>query len=167
MQPAPYAVEHYFSLSDRVLGMDGVVQRLDAPSTFDAAVLDAARSGFDRAHPQRSARRVLYVTQGLGLLTILAAVIWAGAEHPALTFSALHYGALIFFGCAICWRLAAASNLTPLLWRISDRTDPPVYTILCPLYREANVVAALTAALKRLDYPGSKSQSNKDRIVAR
>lgn len=32
-------------------------------------------------------------------------------------------------------------------------THFPTYTILCPLYREANVVADLAAALERIDYP--------------
>ena len=133
--------------------MDGVVRRLDAAATVDAAVLDTARFGFDRASPHRSARRVLHFTQGFALLGLLAAAIWAGVAHPALTFEVLHYSALVFFGCAIFWRLAAAANLAPLLWRISDRAEAPTYTILCPLYREANVVAALSAALERLDYP--------------
>jgi hypothetical protein len=32
----------------------------------------------------------------------------------------------------------------------------PLYTILVPLYREANMLAPLTAALARLDYPAAK-----------
>jgi cellulose synthase/poly-beta-1,6-N-acetylglucosamine synthase-like glycosyltransferase len=30
----------------------------------------------------------------------------------------------------------------------------PIYTVLVPLYHEANVLSELSAALRRLDYPG-------------
>ncbi len=140
------------------MGMDGAV-RLDglkeAAATVDTAALDDARFGFHRAHPHRSAKRTIYYTQGLAFLALSAALISAAVAAPALTFNIAHYAALIFFACAIAWRLAAASNLTPTLWRISDREDVPVYTILCPVYREANVVPDLVAALDRLDYPKS------------
>lgn len=138
------------------MGMDGAV-RLEAleqgAATVDAVALDDARFGFHRAHPHRSAKRRLYVTQALAILAVIAAVSLAAMRSPRLTFDIAHYGALAFFACAILWRLLAASNLTRVLWRISDRDDVPIYTILCPVYREANVIADLAAALERLDYP--------------
>jgi cellulose synthase/poly-beta-1,6-N-acetylglucosamine synthase-like glycosyltransferase len=39
--------------------------------------------------------------------------------------------------------------------RVPD-AELPLYTILVPLYREANMLAPLTAALARLDYPAAK-----------
>jgi glycosyltransferase XagB len=39
--------------------------------------------------------------------------------------------------------------------RIPD-AELPVYTILVPLYREANMLASLVRALARLDYPAAK-----------
>ncbi|HEY1837459.1 MAG TPA: hypothetical protein VGG36_07360 [Rhizomicrobium sp.] len=38
--------------------------------------------------------------------------------------------------------------------RKQDRDDLPLYSILVPLYREANVVPRLIRALVALDYPG-------------
>jgi cellulose synthase/poly-beta-1,6-N-acetylglucosamine synthase-like glycosyltransferase len=142
------------------MGMDGGVRldSLEAAATIDAAALDNARFGFHRVHPHRSAKRRLYVTQALVILALIAALTWAVASAPALTFNIAHYVAVGFFACAIAWRLAAASNLAPLLSRISDREDVPVYTILCPIYREANVVADLVASLERLEYPKEKLQ---------
>ncbi len=35
----------------------------------------------------------------------------------------------------------------------------PIYTIICPLYREASVVGNLVAALRALDYPGIMAQT--------
>lgn len=140
------------------MGMDGAA-KLDglgeAAATADAVAVHNARFGFHRTHPHRSAKRTLYVTQGLAILALIAAVAWAAAAAPRLTFDVAHYSALAFFACAILWRLLAASNLTRLLWRISDREDVPVYTILCPVYREASVVGDLVTALERLAYPKS------------
>jgi glycosyltransferase XagB len=136
--------------------MDGVV-RLDglreAAATVDAAALDAARYGFDKAHPDRSARRVLhYVQAAIGLL-ILAAIGWAFYTNAALAWRIAYFGALILFGAMITLRLIAAAALTFPLSRLAAPAEFPIYTILCPLYREANVAPDLVAALDRLDYP--------------
>src|SRR5262249_16387500 len=48
---------------------------------------------------------------------------------------------------------AAASLSRPRIEIFAPREAWPTYTILCPLYREANVVPDLMAALARLDYP--------------
>lgn len=140
------------------MGMDGAV-RLDglreAAATVDAAALEEARFGFARAHPQRSARRVLFFTQALAFAAVIAALVLAARSAPALTFAAVHIAALVIFAAAIFVRLLAAASLTPLLSRLADQPDVPTYTILCPLYREANVAPDLVAALARIDYPSS------------
>lgn len=124
-------------------------------ATVDAATLDGACFAFDRAYPQRSARRVLFFTQGIVIAAVIGGLVWACAEAPSVTSTALHYAALALFACAILWRLLAASSLTPLLSRLADPPHFPTYTILCPLYREAKVVPDLVAALSLLDYPAS------------
>jgi len=138
------------------MGMDGAV-RLDglreAAATVDAVTLDVARFGLDRTQPHRSARRVLYITQALAIAAIISGFVWAAIAAPAITFTTLHFGALALFGCAILWRLIAASNLTRLLWRLANPAHFPTYTILCPLYREANVAPDLVAALSQIDWP--------------
>jgi cellulose synthase/poly-beta-1,6-N-acetylglucosamine synthase-like glycosyltransferase len=42
--------------------------------------------------------------------------------------------------------------------RVSD-DKLPIYTIICALYREANVVDNLVAAIRALDYPGIMAQT--------
>jgi cellulose synthase/poly-beta-1,6-N-acetylglucosamine synthase-like glycosyltransferase len=134
------------------MGMDGAdLQR--AAHTLDAAELEAARLGFHRAHPSRSAKRSIYITQWILSGVLIAAFVRVAQMTPALTWNVVHYGALALFGIAITWRFIAASNLKRLLWRLASPAQWPVYTILCPLYREANVVPDLVASLRRLDYP--------------
>lgn len=132
---------------------DGADGLRPAAMSLDAAALEQATLGFHRAFPHRSAKRVLHVTQGLALLAIVAGLGWALYRHTAPTLNALHLIALSVFAVAIVWRLIAAACLTPTLSRLAAAAHWPTYTILCPIYREANVVADLVAALERIDYP--------------
>lgn len=139
------------------MGMDGAEPRLDglrpAAVSLDARDVDAARDGFHAAHPERSAKRIFFVTQALAfvlLATMFAIAIWFA---PRTTFDVLHFGALGIFAAAILFRLLAAASLKPALSRLAQPAQWPVYTILCPLYREANIAPDLIAAINGLDYP--------------
>ena len=139
------------------MGMDGAVrlpEREASAATVSADVLDAARFGFSRAQPRRSARRVFHFSQLLAIASLFYAAIWAARAAPAMTFSAVHIAAIAIFSAAIFIRLVAAAPLAPLLSRLASPARFPTYTVLCPLYREANVVADLTASLACIDYPG-------------
>jgi cellulose synthase/poly-beta-1,6-N-acetylglucosamine synthase-like glycosyltransferase len=139
------------------MGRDGADPQR-AAHTLDAAELDAARLGFHRAYPHRSARRRIYITQLVAIAALTWGFAWAARTAPALTWDVVHYVALALFGIAIAWRLLAASNLKRLLWRLAEPGHWPVYTILCPLYREASIVPDLVSSLGRLDYPRSALQ---------
>lgn len=137
--------------------MDGADVKHDglreAAATPSAAALDGACLGFHRAHPHRSARRTFYFTQLLVFAALIGGVAFAAIKAPSLTFGALYVVTFALFATAIAVRLVAASLLTRVMWRLADQADLPIYTVLCPLYREANVVADLVAALGRIDYP--------------
>jgi cellulose synthase/poly-beta-1,6-N-acetylglucosamine synthase-like glycosyltransferase len=124
-----------------------------AAVTVDDAALEQARLGFHKAFPHRSAKRSLYYTQLLAGALFAAALAFALREWPDATMRSFHALAWFVFAALIAWRFMAAASLTPLLSRIAEPTSWPVYTILCPLYREANIVPDLSAALDRLDYP--------------
>jgi len=138
------------------MGMDGAERRDQdraAAAPISAALLESARFGFARAYPQRSAHRVLWFSQAAIAALIITALIWAAQTAPGATLAALHVAALLLFAAIVIWRLIAAANLSPILWRLSAVKTPPVYTILCPLYREANMAAELIGALSEIDYP--------------
>jgi glycosyltransferase XagB len=134
------------------MGMDGAEPQR-AAHTLSAAELENARFGFHRAHKHRSAKRVVHFTQIITFTALSGGFVFALREAPTLTWMILHYAALAFFAGAILWRLLAASNLKPLLWRLAAPVRWPTYTILCPLYREAGVISDLISALNHLDYP--------------
>lgn len=126
---------------------------------LDPVALAAACLGFDGARPEVSARRTWRYPQLLAGASLAVAAALAAAQLPTLAFGVLHFAAVSIFAATILWRLAAAASAAPLHSPLA--APGPIYTILCPLYREANVVAELVAALARLDYPGLMHQSVK------
>lgn len=137
--------------------MDGERAQADeqraAPASAGAAELDAARFSFHAAFPQRSARHRLHLAQ-LACFALLAGLLGLALyAAPGPTLEALHAAAFVFFAAAILIRLAAAGQLHAAMSRLAEPKHWPTYTVLCPLYREANVAPDLIAALSRLDYP--------------
>ncbi len=144
--------------------MDGAARDGKAPAAvvLDAAALDDARFGFDRSYRPRSARRTFTLLQLAGFALGSTALIFAFRESPRWTLTALHAFAWFLFAAAILLRLFAAAHLKRVLSRLAQPTHWPTYTILCPLYREANVVLDLVASLQRIDYPGFLDQAHLD-----
>ena len=131
-------------------GADGRSAGARLGDGVDAATLDAARFALARAHPHRSAQRTFYFTQILAFVLIVAGACAGFATAISLGFSILHYAALALFATAILWRLLAAAHSKRLLSRLADPPAWPTYTVLCPVYREANVIPELIAAIDAL-----------------
>ena len=134
---------------------------IDEALQVDAATANYASpsSSFDPLSehtPHLSARKITTPEQ-LRALAALAALLTAAAIlawHFLVTTLALLGGAIIVAMIALRY----ASALTPRrvdCFSASADTDDilPLYTILCPVYREARALPGLIAALDRLDYP--------------
>ena len=120
--------------------------------------LEQARFGLHRRAPAQSARHVLHAPQ-IVAFALLAGALWYGFKRaPDALWGATHWAALILFAGFVFMRLfAAAASMMPRAPSDVRWTGAaPVYTILCPLYREASSSPALVAALDRLDYPADK-----------
>ncbi|MDW8058616.1 MAG: glycosyltransferase [Thermomicrobium sp.] len=134
-------------------------------TVFRDVVLDRAALGVYFRNPEESARRVLVRWQKIALLGSLVAVLVGMALAPTLTgvlVSALVNGTLFLF-VLFHFVVAMAGAQFERVQAISDdevrtlRDDElPMYTVLVPVYREANVVPHLIENLRRLDYPASK-----------
>ena len=74
------------------MGMDGADPQRAAHS-LDAAELEAARLGFHRANPRRSAKRPIYITQWIAFGALVAAFVWSTRTAPLLTWTVVHYSA--------------------------------------------------------------------------
>lgn len=97
---------------------------------------------------------------GIGrLVTVSLALLVAGivaAVPPAIDVFAALLCAVLLAGAALRLLSVAFSPREPdRAARIADH-ELPIYTIICPLYREAGVVDNLIAALRALDYPPEK-----------
>lgn len=131
--------------------------RPHAMSREDAA-LESACNGLRGKRRDLSARHVLSLGQWLFLIASGALAVWLARESRiefAITATTLLVIGSAVFALAVALRLAAAAAImrTPepptAVW-----TEPlPVYTVLCPLRREAASLPGLIAALRRLDYP--------------
>jgi hypothetical protein len=127
-----------------------------------AFLTDYAVNRLSRSLPPLSARQVALRPEPRGPVTLIAALLGFFLLAPAAGFAALGaFFTLFFFNCAV-WRSAAAlSRPRPLRLEPLPSAMLPRYTVLVPLYREAEVVGDLLRRIAALDYPALCSNSTK------
>lgn len=133
---------------------------LDAvESQYRERLTHEAVYGLAEAEPELCANRT--VTKGqaqtfacLTIAGLIAILLWPRFALATLAgFLAAAYLANILFRTVLVWLGAAEIfDAPPPPAPVADE-DLPLYTILVPLYREANVLPALTRSLRGLDYP--------------
>jgi hypothetical protein len=135
-------------------------EALEARHDAIARAADAACFALFRAQPILSARRRLWLGQGLVLAACVAGIGYAAWRFPIWTAVAAHAAGYAAFSALTLWRLfAAASALAPRAAPEEGWANAlPIYTVLCPLYREAHMMGRLGDRLARLDYPGILAQ---------
>jgi cellulose synthase/poly-beta-1,6-N-acetylglucosamine synthase-like glycosyltransferase len=126
---------------------------------FRDRLLDAAIHALERTEPQFSARPVVTKRQRwlfaalLGLVALTLILAPASSGSILMGVLSLWFAANALFRALLVWvgaKQARAEPLPPLSPR-----ELPVYSILVPLYREANVLPTLIGALKAIDYPAN------------
>lgn len=153
----------------------GVTVRLAVTTDWDIAhamrrvfreeLIDEAANGLWSRNPAQSAREVLHPRQrAIGIAALLIVALLA-VLFPHLTLIVLSAivatGFLIgvMFKFVVCMVGARRERELPITATdVEALTDDelPVYTVLVPVYREANIVADLIGNLGRLDYPAEK-----------
>jgi glycosyltransferase XagB len=101
---------------------------------------------------------------GIGRVAIVASVLLAAAilaVVPAATMAAFATVLCAVFLTAAALRLLSVAFVDRVPGRLVRIPDDrlPIYTVICPLYREAKVVPSLVAAIRALDYPGIMAQT--------
>ncbi len=142
-----------------ILGTPSAIRRRQE-QVYSKALLDESVESLRRAQPEASAHLLLTKPQRITAVATLVAAL-------AL---AIIFGGRFFIGvagCIIALYAVVVSFRTYVIVRgakyrdvvqvsaeeIANLTDLPVYTILCPLYREAGVLPQLVDACAALDYP--------------
>ncbi len=129
------------------------------------AYLDHAASHLLTRSPDDSARWVLSQAQKrffIGLLVTLTAAFVASPRITStvlVSLSTLFYVSFAVYKFYLAYRAVQhtleVETTAEELAAMDDR-HPPVYTILVPVYREAEVFPILAKAIERLDYPKAK-----------
>ncbi|WP_244490966.1 glycosyltransferase family 2 protein [Paramesorhizobium deserti] len=118
-----------------------------------------ARWAQEMTPPHFSAALVMHGWQAFMLAEMIFFLFGFFLFRPLETAVMLHIGlTLFFFGCVMMRLLAARVARVPCLLatRAAPAKDMPIYTILVPLYKEAEIVGQLLEALSRLRWPASK-----------
>ena len=116
----------------------------------------ATRGLFERM-PEFSARIRLNSVQGASLGIVAVIMFYALLFDHVTALLAIHVAATIFFVGCFLLRFGAAMYRTPKMRDLPEpRRAEPVYTVLVALWREANMVPQLLAALSRLAWPADK-----------
>jgi cellulose synthase/poly-beta-1,6-N-acetylglucosamine synthase-like glycosyltransferase len=145
-------------LADRLRLVTSAGLRAAIVSAMEDALSTRARDHLFLARPSASARYVANAWQGLALGAMAVAVpLWFWLDWQTANF-AIHLALSVFFLACVVLRFLAVLTTKPLrLPRIRRPKDqPPVYTVLVALYREAPVVPQLMKALDELEWPRSR-----------
>ena len=122
---------------------------------FGGRIADHASTHLAQTHPEHSARSGFGPGQKAIFGTLIALACLGLIDGGLLwLFLCAIFSAAIAFGVGIRFAaffvsLPAPHTAEPLL----REAQLPFYTLLVPLYREANIVASLVGHLKKLDYP--------------
>jgi glycosyltransferase XagB len=134
---------------------------------FRSRILDDACLGLWKRDPDRSARVVVTPIQRAVVIAValifVAGLVFATRTTLIITSTVVGFGFLLsvlfkFLVCLIGAQLERVDTISDDDVAALDDGDLPVYTVLVPVYKEANVVADLVDNLAALDYPREKLQ---------
>jgi cellulose synthase/poly-beta-1,6-N-acetylglucosamine synthase-like glycosyltransferase len=132
---------------------------------LDARDIDAATNGLRRLRPALSAGTPVWVWQKTALFLLPLIAILAVALAPEQAIFALTAVLVLPFFCVVALRTAAlwyaATNkpyreTSPAHSDHARTRDLPRYSVLVPIFDEADVVPDLIEALTAIDYPPEK-----------
>lgn len=120
-----------------------------------ALLLALALAHLRRAWPQMSAASPPARWLAMAVTATAGALIGAAAVAPDVARAAVNVLLAVPFLTLAVWRLAALASPQRRRSRARDVNAPdwPTYTVLVPLYREAQALPGLVEALVALDYP--------------
>lgn len=134
---------------------------------FRNEILDEASLGLWRRHPDRSARIVVTRAQRLVVVLLLVVLVAGLVVYTAGTMEVIvavvSFGFLVsvafkFVVCLVGAGQERVDEISDADVAALDETDLPVFTVLVPVFREANVVGHLVSNLAALDYPRDRLQ---------
>ena len=124
-----------------------------------AMLASLATNRLGETHPDYSARIVVNAWQGFVCGVAAVAFPVALIVAPAQTMFGVHIFFTFFFLACVALRFAATATARPaepFLPKTSEGDKTPTYSVLIALYKEAEIISELLAALDALVWPRSK-----------
>lgn len=124
-----------------------------------------AKSELLERFPEECANRVLSNGQKIFFVVLLVLIVLAIIIFPVPALIGLIGACSIFYLATSLYKFQLTYNALGHTYEIDvspeevaalDERDLPIYTILVPLYREANILPKLTRGIDGLDYPKTK-----------
>ncbi|WP_354699842.1 hypothetical protein DSM112329_00100 [Paraconexibacter sp. AEG42_29] len=141
-------------------GIDNVLQRIHSADHIETAIAQLRSS-----RPEESAFKVISTGQKRFGIAVLALGLLSFVLSPILAFVVFNLAASFFYLGFSFYKLLLAYNslghdnekhISKEQLDALDDSDLPVFTILMPMYREAEVVPKLVNGIAKLDYPRTK-----------
>jgi len=132
---------------------------------FHAEIADEAANELFRQNPELSARIVFSRGQKVGFAVLVVVAVVALFFWPAIVvISAIALISAVFFaGTLFKFLIAMRGAKFDVVERVTDAqvaalhdSELPVYTVLVPVFREANIVGQLVGNLGKIDWPAEK-----------
>lgn len=132
---------------------------------FDREIAAAATYGLYHRRPEESAHTVFTRSQFLVFALLLLGTLAGLAVAPRPTLIVLNACVNVFFLAGVLFKFAVSlvgARHEHQVWVTDEEVqrlrddDLPRYTVIVPVYREAEVVGGLIRNLSRLDYPPEK-----------
>lgn len=132
---------------------------------FHAEIADEAANELFRQNPELSARIVFSRGQKVGIAALIVVALVALIFWPAVVvISAITLISVVFFaGTLFKFLIAMRGAKFDVVERVTDAqvaalhdSELPVYTVLVPVFREANIVGQLVGNLGQIDWPAEK-----------
>lgn len=147
----------------RIVPVEGAALTAIIEEIFREQLTHDAVYGLADAEPQLCAKETITRKQIIAFSALAAAIVIVSIGWPAIASIGLAivlttgYLANIMFRTSLVWvgakETVEQAPSSPL--RIPD-ISLPRYTVMVPLYREANVLPSLVEALRALDYPAEQ-----------
>ena len=146
------------ALPQLALGAGCAIRAADVTPEMAEVLADDAAHGLARAMPELSAHVVITRSQVAALLGLCAVWVACAVLAPVASWNGLVDFLSFAFVAGTLFRAGLSTIATRARHEtaLTDDDALPVYTILVPLFREANVVSQLVSALLRIDYPPDK-----------
>lgn len=129
---------------------------------FSEQIAHRAAYGLSEQDPEQSALSGFSLWQKIAGLTLVAAILIGALIDWVATLTIVCSASSLIFLAAVLFKVVAVS----VAWRGLRRGEQasaripdaelPVYTVLVPVYKEANIVGGLVSHLSQLDYPKEK-----------